>query len=131
MAARVPPAQLREFALEVAAKYGITSAPSLGNPEFTSAVVFDSRRPAGTPKPRLAYLFPNGHSAQILLRLRPDLSDSERHRALGLISEAVLETTPRAACKSHGIPAPCFQLKGGSYVVSGVPVVIDEAWPGP
>ena len=106
-------------------KYGITSAPSLGNPDFTSAVVFDRRRAAGTPKARLAYLFPNRDSAQIVLRLRPDLSDSERHRALGLIREAVLETTPRAACKDHGIPAPCFQLKGGSYVVSGVPVVID------
>ena len=60
-----------------------------------------------------------------MLRLRPDLSDSERHRALELIREATTETTPRAACRDHGIPAPCFQLKGGSYVVSGVPVVVD------
>ena len=125
MAAQVPPEQLRQFALEVAAKYGISSAPSLGNPDFTSAVVFDRNRPAGTPKARLAYLFPNSHSAQIVLRLRPDLSDAERHRALALIREAVLETTPREACKSHGIPIPCFQLKGGSYVVSGVPIVVD------
>jgi hydrophobe/amphiphile efflux-3 (HAE3) family protein len=125
MASRVPPAQLREFALEIAAKYGITSAPSLGNPDFTAAVVFDRNRSAGTPKARLAYLFPNRHSAQIVLRLRPDLSDSERHRALELIREAVLETVPRAACKDHGIPAPCFALKGGSFVVSGVPVVVD------
>ena len=125
MAARVPPRQLREFALAIATKYGITSAPSLGNPDFTAAVVFDPRRAGGTPKARLSYLFPNRNSAQIVLRLRPDLSDSERHRALGLIREAVLETTPRAACKDRGIPAPCFQLKGGSYVVSGVPVVID------
>ena len=112
MAAQVPPQQLREFALAVAAKYGITSAPSLGNPEFTAAVVFDLRRAAGTPKARLAYLFPNRHSAQIVLRLRPDLSDSERHRALELIREAVLETTPRAACKDGGIPAPCFAAEG-------------------
>jgi predicted RND superfamily exporter protein len=125
MASRVPPAQLREFALAIAAKYGITSAPSLGNPDFTAAVVFDRERSAGTPKARLAYLFPNRHSAQIVLRLRPDLSDSERHRALGLIREAALETTPRAACKDRGIPAPCFALKGGGYVVSGVPVVVD------
>jgi hydrophobe/amphiphile efflux-3 (HAE3) family protein len=125
MAAQVPPRQLREFALSIATKYGITSAPSLGNPDFTAAVVFDPRRAAGTPKARLAYLFPNRHSAQIVLRLRPDLSDSERHRVLELIREAVLETTPRAACKDRGIPAPCFQLKGGSYVVSGVPVVVD------
>jgi uncharacterized protein len=125
LAATVPPDQLREFALEVAAKYGITSAPSLGNPDFTAAVVFDPRRAAGTPKARLAYLFPNRRSAQIVLRLRPDLSDSERHRALDLIRDAVFETTSRAVCKDRGIPAPCFQLRGGSYVVSGVPVVVD------
>ena len=71
MARRVPPARLREFALAIATKYGITSAPSLGDPGFTSAVVFDPRRAAGTPKARLAYLFPNRHSAQIVVRLRP------------------------------------------------------------
>jgi uncharacterized protein len=125
LAATVPPDRLREFALAIATEYGITSAPSLGNPDFTAAVVFDRRRAAGTPKARLAYLFPNRHSAQIVLRMRPDLSDSERHRALELIREATTETTPRSACKDHGIPAPCFQLKGGSYVVSGVPVVVD------
>jgi hydrophobe/amphiphile efflux-3 (HAE3) family protein len=125
MAATVPPDRLREFALSIAAEYGITSAPSLGNPDFTAAVVFDRTRAAGTPKARLAYLFPNRHSAQIVLRMRPDLSDSERHRALELIRQATTETTPRAACKDHGIPAPCFQLKGGSYLVSGVPVVVD------
>jgi hydrophobe/amphiphile efflux-3 (HAE3) family protein len=125
LAATVPPDRLREFALSIASEYGITSAPSLGNPDFTAAVVFDRRRAAGTPKARLAYLFPNRHSAQIVLRMRPDLSDSERHRALELIREATTETTPRAACRDHGIPAPCFQLKGGSYVVSGVPVVVD------
>jgi uncharacterized protein len=125
LAATVPPERLREFALSIASEYGITSAPSLGNPDFTAAVVFDRRRAAGTPKARLAYLFPNRHSAQIVLRMRPDLSDSERHRALQLIREATTETTPRAACKDHGIPAPCFQLRGGSYVVSGVPVVVD------
>jgi hydrophobe/amphiphile efflux-3 (HAE3) family protein len=125
LAARVPPDQLRQFALEVAAKYGITSAPSLGNPEFTAAVVFDLRRKRGTPKPRLSYLFPNKRSAQIVLRLRPDLSEAERHRALGLIRAAVLETTPRRQCAFKGRPAPCFALHGGNYVVSGVPVVVD------
>ena len=105
LAATVPPDQLREFALAVAAKYGITSAPSLGNPEFTAAVVFDRSRAAGTPKARLAYLFPNRHSAQIVLRLRPDLSDSERHRALELIREAVDRNDARAqACKDQRHP---------------------------
>ncbi|HEY5976532.1 MAG TPA: MMPL family transporter [Solirubrobacterales bacterium] len=121
----VPPAQLRQFVLEVASKYGITSAPSLGNPDFTAAVVFDVRRSRGTPKPRLAYLFPNKRSAQIVVRLRPDLSDSERHRAIELIRATVEDTTPRRACSQGGRPAPCFALNGGRYVVSGVPVVVD------
>jgi hydrophobe/amphiphile efflux-3 (HAE3) family protein len=125
MVATVPPAQLRQFALSIAAKYGITSAPSFGNPDFTAAVVFDRSREAGTPKARLAYLFPNRSSAQIVLRLRPDLTDSERRRALELIRQATTETTPRAACRDRGIPAPCFKLRGGSYLVSGVPVVVD------
>ena len=125
LAARVPPDQLREFLLTVAARYGITSFPSIGNPDFLATVVFDLRRARGTPKARLAYLFPNGHSAQIVLRLRPDLSDAERHRALGLIREAVDDTTPRQVCAFQGKPAPCFALHGGRYVVSGAPVVVD------
>ncbi len=84
-----------------------------------------SPRPRGTPKARLAYLFPNAKSAQIVIRLRPDLSEAERHRAIGLIEEAVAETTPRKACKEGGKPAPCFELESGSYVVSGAPVVVD------
>ncbi|MFI5028353.1 MAG: MMPL family transporter, partial [Solirubrobacterales bacterium] len=125
LARRVPPQQLRRLAIEVATKYGISSIPSLGNPEFTSAVVFDPRRPAGTPKARLAYLFPNDHSAQIVLRLRPDLSESERHRALQQIHAAVFDTTPRKGCGRGGSAAPCFALQGGHYVLSGVPVVVD------
>jgi hydrophobe/amphiphile efflux-3 (HAE3) family protein len=123
--AHVPPDRLREFVLAVAARYGITSAPSLSNPDFLAAVVFDLRRPRGTPKSRLAYLFPNGHTAQIVVRLRPDLSESERHRALGLIRATVYDPTPRAICRFHGKPRPCFALHGGRYVISGAPVVID------
>jgi uncharacterized protein len=125
LAKRVPPAQLKEFLISVATKYGITSIPSLGNEEFLSTVVFDLSRARGTPKARLAYLFPNSHSAQIVVRLKPDLSDGERHRALELISEAVHDTTPRQACAAKGKPAPCFQLEAGHYVVSGAPVVVD------
>ncbi|HEX3735592.1 MAG TPA: MMPL family transporter [Solirubrobacterales bacterium] len=126
LAQHVPPARLREFLLSVATKYGITSAPSLDNEEFVATVVFDLARPRGTPKARLAYLFPNAHSAQIVVRLKPGLSDSERHRALGLIEAAVNETTPRQVCAEEGKPAPCFALHGGSYVVSGAPVVVDS-----
>ena len=126
LAATVPPDQLREFLLRVAARYGITSVPSISNPDFLAAVVFDLRRSRGTPKARLAYLFPNNHSAQIVVRLRPDLSEAERSRALALIRAAVFDTTPRGVCAFKGEPEACFALHGGgTYTVSGAPVVIE------
>jgi len=125
LAATTPPDQFREFLLRVAARYGITSAPSIGNPEFLAAVVFDLRRSRGTPKSKLAYLFPNNHTTQVVLRLRPDLSDAERSRALSLIREAVYDTTPRHACTFKGQPEACFALRGGTYTISGAPIVIE------
>ncbi|MGE5408502.1 MAG: efflux RND transporter permease subunit [Syntrophothermus sp.] len=125
LARHVPAARLREYLLAVAAKYGITSAPALDNEDFVATVVFDLSRPRGTPKARLSYLFPNSHSAQILIRLKPGLGEAERRRAIELIEAAVAETRPRRACAERGRPAPCFALKGGSYVVSGVPVVVE------
>jgi len=125
LAEHVPAERFREYLLAVATKYGITSAPSTPNEDFAATVVFDFAPPRGTPKARLAYLFPNANSAQIVIRLKPDLSNGERHRAIELIEAAVEDTTPREACKQDGKPAPCFELEGGSYVVSGAPVVID------
>lgn len=125
LAATVPPAQLRELLLEVAAKYGITSAPSISNPNFLAAVVFDLHKARGTPKARLAYLFPNSHSALIVLRLRPELSESERHRAIETIKAIVHDPVVRPECKFKGKPERCFQLHGGRFVISGVPVVVD------
>lgn len=125
LAQHVPAAQLREYLLAVATRYGITSVPTIDNEEFVATVVFDLSRARGTPKARLSYLFPNSHSAQIVIRLKPGLGDAERGRAIDLIEAAVAETTPRKACAEGGKPAPCFVLKGGSYVVSGAPVVVD------
>jgi uncharacterized protein len=125
LAATTPPAQLRELILQIAAQYGITSTPSLSNPDFLAAVVFDLGQARGTPKARLAYLFPNNHSTQIVLRLRPDLTEAERHRAIEAIEAVVRDPVARERCKFKGEPEPCFQLKGGHYVISGVPVVID------
>ncbi len=125
LVATVPPDRLRELLLEVAAKYGITSAPSLSNPDFLAAVVFDLHQARGTPKARLSYLFPNGRSAQIVLRLRPDLSEAERHRALETIKAIVRDPVARQDCKFKGKPERCFQLHGGRFVISGVPVVVD------
>jgi len=125
LAEHVPAQRFREYLLAVATKYGITSAPSIDNEEFVATVVFDFARPRGTPKARLSYLFPNAKSAQIVIRLKPDLSESERRRAIELIEAAVAETQPRKICGTEGKPAPCFTLERGSYLVSGAPVVIE------
>ncbi|HET8813396.1 MAG TPA: MMPL family transporter [Solirubrobacterales bacterium] len=125
LAEHVPAERFREYLLAVATRYGITSAPSIANEDFVATVVFDFARPRGTPKARLAYLFPNARSTQIVIRLKPDLSEAERHRAIELIEAAIEDTTPRKACAVNKRPAPCFELEGGSYVVSGAPVVID------
>jgi hydrophobe/amphiphile efflux-3 (HAE3) family protein len=125
LAEHVPASQLQEYLVAVASRYGITTVPSIDNEEFVATVVFDLSRPRGTPKARLSYLFPNSHSAQVVIRLKPGLSDAERKRAIDLIEAAAAETTPRKACAEGGKRAPCFQLKGGHYVVSGAPVVVD------
>ena len=96
---------------QVAIQYGITSIPRLDDPNFVSRVVFDESKPAGTPKERFGYLFPNRDAAQIIVRLRPDLTDAERHEAIGLFKQAVED--------------PRFKLTDGSYVVTGAPVVVD------
>jgi predicted RND superfamily exporter protein len=124
LAEHVPAEKFREYLLAVATRYGITSAPSIDNEEFVATVVFDLSRPRGTPKARLSYLFPNAKSAQIVIRLKPDLSQAERRRAIELIEAAVAETKPRKICGEGG-RAPCFTLDRGSYVVSGAPVVIE------
>lgn len=125
LVATVPPDKLRELLLQIAARYGITSAPSLSNPDFLAAIVFDIDKSRGTPKAKLAYLFPNKHSAQIILRLRSDLSAFERHRAIETIRAVVHDPVARRQCKFKGKPERCFQLHGAKYVISGVPVVVD------
>jgi uncharacterized protein len=126
LAENVSAQRFREYLLAVATRYGITSAPSVTNEEFVATVVFDLARPRGTPKARLAYVFPNARSAQIVIRLKPGLSESDRGRAIELIAAAVEDETPRRACAvEKAKPAPCFGLDDGSYVVSGAPVVVD------
>jgi uncharacterized protein len=124
LAKTMPADQFNEYLLQVASKYGITSLPSIENEEFIATVVFDLAKARGTPKARLAYLFPNSKSAQIVIRLKPGLSEAERRQAIGLIEDAVAETTPRKACGSEGKAEPCFVLQGGEYVVTGVAVVV-------
>ena len=103
--------QFQTSLLKLGAKYGIDRLPSLEDPLFVSQIVFDIRRPAGTPKARFSYLFPSSRSALISARLRPDLTDAQRAQAIDLFRRAT--TDPR------------FRLEGASYVVSGVPVVVE------
>ncbi len=103
--------QFQQSLIQVALQYGITSIPRLDDPTFVSRVVFDESKPAGTPKERFGYLFPSRDAAQIIVRLRPDMTDAERHEAIGLFKRAVAD--------------PRFALSDGSYVVTGAPVVVD------
>jgi hydrophobe/amphiphile efflux-3 (HAE3) family protein len=104
-----------EFArdsLALALRYGLTGLPSIDNAEFVSTLVFDSRAGrAGVPKSRFSYLFPGPDAALIQARLRPDLTEGQRDRAIELIEAAARspELRPR---------------RGASYVVTGVPVVV-------
>ena len=105
----LPPERFREYLLAVATKYGITSAPSIENEEFIATVVFDLAKARGTPKARLAYLFPNSESAQIVIRLKPDLTEAERRRAIGLTETTTACTTttkPASTTPSPMSPTP-------------------------
>jgi hydrophobe/amphiphile efflux-3 (HAE3) family protein len=100
--------------LQINLKYGLglTGVPQLNDPNFVSALVFDPRRGAGTPKARFAYLFPSRRSAVIQVRLEDGLGEAERSRAIALVREAV--------------EMPQWRLRGGAYTVTGAPVVTDD-----
>lgn len=106
-------AQFLQSLYTAATRYGISTIPSLGDPQFLSEIVFDPNRPPGCPKARFAFLFPSCNDALIQVRLRPSLSSAQRTRAIALV---------RAAVK-----IPDFALHGGgSYLVSGAPVLISD-----
>jgi uncharacterized protein len=102
-------AQFARDALKLALSYGLTTVPSVNNPEFLLRLVFEPSLGAGVPKPRFAYLFPSESSALIQARLREGLSEAERKQSIGLVKEAVA--------------SPRLRLERGEYVVSGGPVV--------
>jgi hydrophobe/amphiphile efflux-3 (HAE3) family protein len=107
-------AQFARDLLSIALRYGIRSAPQLNDPQFVSRIVFDDTKGPGVPKGRFAYIFPNKGSALIQVRLRPDLGDAQRSRAIGLIRKAVA--------------MPDWRLPNGkgTYVVTGAPVVVND-----
>ncbi len=105
-------AQATEALRRLVLSSGIQGIPQIDSKPFISQIVFDPARGADVPKARFAALFPSKDAALIQLRLRPDLTDAQRAQAIALVRQAVR--------------MPLFALKhGGSYTVSGVPVVTD------
>ncbi len=100
----------RQQIIQLGIEYGLSGVPTLDDPTFVSAVVFDPGRP-GEPKPRFSIFWPSDAAAQILIRLKPGLTEEERRDAIGAIRAAVAD--------------PAFAIRDAEYVVSGVPVVVD------
>ena len=99
--------------MTLALQYGLTSRPSLNSNDFVTSLVFDSSKPAGTPKQRFAYLFPSRNAALVSVRMRAGLSESQRTRTIGLIRKAVA--------------MPQWRLQHGeSYLVTGQPVIVSD-----
>jgi hydrophobe/amphiphile efflux-3 (HAE3) family protein len=105
--------RFQEGIATLALQYGLTSKPSLDDPGFVSTLVFDSSKPAGTPKQRFAYLFPNRNAALISVRMKPGLSTAKRRRTISLIGEAVAMRQWRL---THG----------ETYLVTGEPAVVSD-----
>ena len=101
-------AQFIQQTLALGLRYGITGVPRIDDPQFVARLVFGTS--TDTPKSRFAYLFPSRNAAMITIRLRPDLSDAERRRAIDLFRSATEQRV--------------FQpRRGAEYIVTGVPVV--------
>jgi predicted RND superfamily exporter protein len=101
--------------LQINLKYGLglTSLPSVDDPNFVSALFFDPSRGATTPKARFAYLVPSSKAALIQVRLKPTLTDAQRSQAVELVRAAVR--------------MPNWRLKGDAgYTVTGAPVVAED-----
>jgi hydrophobe/amphiphile efflux-3 (HAE3) family protein len=105
-------AELEQQLISQALRYGITTPPAINNPRFVEQLVFTPPVADRIPKARFAGFFPGPDAALIQVRLRPDLSESERERVIELI---------RTATASER-----FQpQRGGELVVTGVPVVVE------
>ncbi len=102
--------------LQIATRYGLSTSaanPSISNPQFVYSLVFDPARGSYAPKSRFAYLFPSPSSALIQVRLKPELSDGDRTKAIALIRQATRMKNWKLT-------------NGGSYLVSGAPVLVDD-----
>jgi hydrophobe/amphiphile efflux-3 (HAE3) family protein len=105
--------RFQEGIATLALQYGLSSKPSLDNPSFVSTLVFDSSKPAGTPKQRFAYLFPSPDAALISVRMKSGLSEAARKHTIALIGRAVAMKQWRPA-------------HGETYLVTGEPAVVAD-----
>jgi hydrophobe/amphiphile efflux-3 (HAE3) family protein len=111
-------ADFQREVVDLALRYGLSAVPRLDDPNFVSTLVFDSTKPAGTPKRKFAYLFPSKRSgpgtvALVQVRLKAGLGEPQRAAALKLVRAAVAmkEWKPR---------------NGATYTVTGAPVVVAD-----
>jgi hydrophobe/amphiphile efflux-3 (HAE3) family protein len=112
-AKKITQARFQESLVKLALEYGLTARPSIENANFVSTLVFDSSKPAGTPKQRFAYLFPNRDAALVSVRMKAGLSEGQRTRTIALIRRAV------AMSQWH-------LQHGESYLVTGEPVIVSD-----
>ena len=106
-------ARFQEGLVTLALQYGITSKPSLQDTNFVSSLVFAPDKPAGTPRAKLAYLFPGRDAALVSVRMKPGLSQAQRDRTISLVRQAVA--------------MPEWHLANGErYLVTGGPVVVSD-----
>ena len=96
----------------LALQYNVSQPPAINDPSFVSQLVFDTARGVNVPKARFSYLFPSSQAALIQVRLRPDLTEDQRERAVDLVQTAAAQER--------------FQpQRGADLVVTGLPVVVD------
>jgi hydrophobe/amphiphile efflux-3 (HAE3) family protein len=94
-------------------RYGLTTIPTINNPDFVGTLIFDPLKAPGTPKARFAYLFPTPSSALVTIRLKPGLSEAQRTHSIDLIRRAV------------AMPDFAPQHRE-SYLVTGEPVIVSD-----
>jgi hydrophobe/amphiphile efflux-3 (HAE3) family protein len=112
-ASRITLGRFRESLVTLALQYGLTARPSISDPNFVSTLVFDSTKPAGTPKQRFAYLFPSRDTALVSVRLKAGLSEAAKTHTIALIRAAT------AMSQWH-------LQHGERYLVTGEPVIVSE-----
>ena len=98
---------------QMAVSSGLSSVPSIDDPNFIPQIVFDQTRGVNQPKARFSYLFPTKDSALVQVRLRSSLSDAQQAQAIRWIRQAVGMKMFRSAYH-------------GTYTITGVPVVIND-----